>query len=129
IRRAAWTGIGAQSVIKGSVRTEGDEIAVELRLYKVSESDQPALVRTYRGAPGDLRLFVHRFGNEVLETLFGRPGAFDTQIAYAKRVEQGRKDIIVSDYDGNGAQRVSAGDGVAMLPGFGGKRLWYSRLT
>ncbi|MBC7174471.1 MAG: PD40 domain-containing protein, partial [Polyangiaceae bacterium] len=129
VRRAAWTGIGAQGVVKGEVRANGDRIAVELRLYEVGQSDQVSLTRTYEGSVGELRTFVHRFGNDVLGKLFQRPGAFDTQIAFARRIGTGRKDVMVADYDGAGAKRISPNEGVSMLPAFGQRSVWYSRLT
>ncbi len=129
IRRAAWTGIGAQGVVKGEVRQTGDQVSVELRLYEVGQTDQASLTRTYTGTTAELRTFVHRFANDVLGQLFQRPGAFDTQIAFARRIGPGRKDVMMADYDGANARRISSGDGVAMLPTFGQRSVWFSRLT
>jgi TolB protein len=128
VRRAAWTGIGAQAVVKGEVRANGDQVSVELRLYEVGQTDQASLTRTYSGRAAELRTFVHRFGNDVLAQLFQRPGAFDTQIAFARRIGPGRKDVMLADYDGAGARRLSSGQGVAMLPSFGQRSVWFSRL-
>ncbi len=129
IRRAAWTGIGAQAVVKGEIRATGDQVAVELRLYEVGQTDQASVTRTYQGRANELRTFVHRFGNDVLGQLFQKPGAFDTQITFARRVGPGRKDVMMADYDGAGARRLSSGQGVAMLPAFGARSVWFSRLT
>lgn len=129
IRRAAWTGIGAQGVVKGEVRQTGDQISLELRLYEVGRTDQASLTREYQGRASELRTFVHRFGNDVLAQLFQKPGAFDTQITFARRIGRGRKDVMVADYDGANPHRVSDGRGVAMLPSFGRRTVWFSRLT
>jgi TolB protein len=130
IRRAAWTGIGAQSVVKGEVRSQANgRYELELRLYEVGQSERPSLVRTYHGTEAQVRELVHRFGNDVLAQLFQRPGAFDTQITFARRIGPGRKDVMIADYDGANARRISSGEGVAMLPTFGPRSVWYSRLT
>jgi TolB protein len=130
IRRGAWTGIGAQSVVKGEVRNQPNgKVEVELRLYEVGQSDRPSVVRTYQGTSGELRELVHRFGNDVLAQLFSRPGAFDTQITFSRRIGPGRKDVMLADYDGAGMKRISSGEGIAMLPSFGSRNIWFSRLT
>jgi TolB protein len=129
IRRGPWQALGAQAVIKGEIRENGDALEVEMRLYELAEGDSPVFTEIYRGGAGEVRGFMHAFDNEVLRHLFGEPGHFDTQITYARRVAPGRKDVYLSDYDGFNNHRVSLGRGVAMLPSFGENRVWYSRLT
>lgn len=125
----AWQAIGAQGVIKGQVTREGNRIRVEMRLFEIARGATPTLSRTYTGAPGELRQFMHQFANEVLQVLTGRAGAFGTRIAFARRRGPGSKDIMVASFDGHGVSRVSSGRGIAMLPSFGRGGIWYSVLT
>lgn len=125
----AWQAVGAQGVIKGQVVRDGSQIRVEMRLYEVARGGSPTLTRTYSGAPGELRQFMHQFANEVLQLLTGRAGAFGTRIVFARRRGPGRKDIMVATFDGDRVSRVSSGRGIAMLPAFGRGGVWYSILT
>lgn len=128
IVKDAWTGVGAQGVIKGEIRGSS-RIEVEMRLYELAKGTSPTLKRTYRGSRGELRKFMHDFANRVLEQLTGKAGAFGTRLAFARRKGPGRKDVYVGHFDGHKVGRVSAGKGIAMLPAFGPGGVWYSRLT
>ncbi len=125
----AWTTVGAQGVIKGRVERTGSQIRVEMRLYELARGTTATLTRTYNGAPGELRAFMHDFANEVLRVLTGRAGGFGGRITFARRVREGRKDVYVASFDGHSVARVSSGEGVAMLPAFGRGGIWYSILT
>ena len=125
----AWSAVGAQGVIKGEIRTEGRQVNVQMRFYEVAHGGAARITRTYRGSRAELRQFMHRFANEVLELLTGRAGAFGTRIAFARRRGRGRKDIMVATFDGDRVSRVSGGHGIAMLPSFGRGGVWYSILS
>jgi TolB protein len=129
VRRKLWTDAGVQGVIKGSLTSQGDRHTLELRFYEVGRRDGASLTETYRGTTDQLRDFAHRFDNEVLRVLTGKAGAFDTEITFAKRLGPGRKDVMVMDYDGARRRRISPADGVSLLPSFGARGVWYSRLT
>lgn len=129
IRPPAWTAVGANGVIKGRVTREGNTINVEMRLYELSRGDAPTLTRTYSGRANEMRGFMHDFANEVLRVLTGQAGAFNSRIAFARRVGPGRKDVYVASWDGSSVGRVSPDTGVSMLPSFGPGGIWYSRLT
>lgn len=129
ISPGAWTTVGAQGVIKGQITRTGSQIRVEMRLYEVARGANATLTRTYTGAPGELRQFMHQFANEVLQLLTGQAGAFGTRIVFARRRGPGRKDIMVASFDGESVNRVSSGRGIAMLPSFGRGGVWYSILS
>jgi len=125
----AWTSVGAQGVIKGEIRQNGNQIAVEMRLYELAHGTTPTLTRTYNGSSSQLRAFMHQFANAVVEKLTGQAAAFGTRLTFARRVGPGRKDVYVGDFDGHGVGRVSSGRGIAMLPNFGPGGIWCSVLS
>ena len=129
IRSGAWGSLGAQGVIKGEVRATADGLEVELRFYRVARAAEPMFTRTYRGPATRARSWAHDFGNEVLRILTGMPGSFGTEIAYARRIGPGRKDVYRAQMDGYGEHRVSRGDGIALLPAFGNRRIYFTRMT
>lgn len=125
ITEPPWSSVGAQGVVKGQI--SGD--TVEMRFYELARGGSPVLSKTYRGGAGKLRNCMHDFSNEILRLLTGKAGSFGTRITYARKAGPGRKDVYIADFDGKNEGRVSRGTGIAMLPSFGGGRIWYSMVT
>jgi len=125
----AWVQVGAQAVVKGQLTIKGSELIADLYLYEVGKGGTASLNRRFQGPSANLRTYVHQFANQVLAVLTGEAGHFDTKITFARRQGPGRKDVYISDYDGNGVGRVSSGKGIAMLPAFGPGGVWYSILS
>ena len=129
IDKAAWSSVGAQGVVKGELRRSGTGFQCEMRFYEIARGTSPLLTRTYNGGADQLRGWMHDFANEILQLLTGKRGVFGTRLTFARRVGPGRKDIYVSDFDGQNQGRVSSGVGNAMLPTFGPGGVWYSILS
>jgi TolB protein len=126
VTKPPWSSVGAQGVVKGQISGG----TVEMRLYEIARGETAILSKTYHGGEAQLRGFMHDFANEILRVLTGKPGAFDTRLTFTRKVGPGRKDIYVSDYDGQNQGRVSSGSGIAMLSAFGAVHgIWYSVLT
>jgi TolB protein len=130
INKTAWSSVGAQGIVKGQITQSGQTIAVEMRLFELARGETPILSKSYRGEVGQLRGFMHDFANEILRILTGQAGAFGTKLTFARKIGPGRKDIYVSDFDGNNMFRASSGKGNAMLPSFGQTGgVWYTMVT
>jgi TolB protein len=78
---ASWSPVGAQGVVKLNATRAGGSIMVEGRLYQVGRGDAAVLSRTYKGDA--LRPLVHKWLNEVINQLTGKPGIFGSRIAFA----------------------------------------------
>jgi len=133
IQPQAYSALEASGVIKGSIEEPSDGMAgslgVTLRFYRTS-SAAPVLERSWTGMPDELRPFLHGFGNAVLEALTGTPGPFGTKLVFARRERPGVKDVWTTDMDGYGLEKVTQGDGIAMLPAFDpDDRVWFTKLT
>ena len=124
----AWSVLGANGVIKGTVSGSGSSLFVELRFYDAA-AGAVALRRTYRGNSDELRRWMHEFANEVIGLVTGVRGPFGTEIAFARKLGPGRKVVYASSMDGYGVRAVSSGGGVSMLPSFGAGAIWYTRLS
>jgi TolB protein len=129
ITEPPWSSVGAQGVVKGQITGSGGSIQVDMRLYELARGGTPTLGKQYRGSQGQLRAFMHDFANEILRVLTGKTGSFGTKLLFARKGGPGRKDVYVSDFDGKNEGRISKGRGIAMLPSFGGGRIWYSMVT
>lgn len=115
-----WFNVGANGLIKSSIRQDGDDFALDLRLYSVEQGRQvpvnwePQLV----GSDG-VRGAVNDFVNAVLEHYTGQEGIFGSRIAFAQRGARGVKHIYTMEIDGSNRRRISEFNGINLLPRFG----------
>lgn len=121
-----WFNVGAQGLIKSAVRTNGDDVVLDLRLYLVDQGKQAKLDWDGGKATKDTYVKqVHQFANAVLEYYTGQPGIFGSRIAYARR--KGRsKQIYVMQMDGSDQARITKNNSINMLPSFGAGALYYT---
>ncbi len=74
-----------------------------------------ALDRTYPFTDATLRETMHRFVDDVLETLTGERGIAETKIAYVR--QEGReKEVWMMDYDGENRRQVTHDRSLALSP-------------
>ena len=123
-----WASLRANGVIVGSLSRSSTGLRATLRFYNLSEGSEPRLTKNYRGDAKKVRAWMHDFVNEVIGILTDVRGVFGTEIAFARRHGPGKKDIYLSSMDGFGVRRISSGRGVSLLPAFGHRRLWFSRM-
>ncbi len=118
-----WTTAGAEAVVKGRYRVEGQTLRVEAYLYDPLQQKQLA-GREYTAEVSAARRIAHRFASDVLEALSGEAGAFDTRIAFVSN-RSGTKELYVMDYDGQNLRRVTRTDSINLVPAWSpdGKRL------
>ena len=115
-----WFNVGAQGLIKSTVRQEEQGYLLDLRLFSVEQGRQ-ILVDWVPNAVSreQIRDEVNRFINAVLLHFTGEEGIFGSRIAFAQRGERGTKHIYTMEIDGSDRRRVSRFNGINMLPRFG----------
>jgi TolB protein len=115
-----WRILNVDVVVIGRLQETGpDQYTAVFQLFDVIRGEQLLGFRlTTRGA--DLRATAHRIADMIFEELTGIPGIFSTQIAYITetRVSDGSSvyRLIVSDADGENAQRVTESTQPLMSP-------------
>lgn len=122
-----WFNVGAQGLIKSAVRTEGDEVRLDLRLFKVDTEKRVEL--DWSGgsvSKDDYEQKVHEFVNAVLDHYTGTPGVFGTKITYVKRDGKGRKQIYTAKMDGSDATQITNNESINMLPSWGDGGIYYT---
>ncbi len=70
--------------------------------------------RSYSGST--VRLQAHGLANDVVEAVTGQKGIGLSRIAYKSQSENGNGEIYISDYDGHGAQVVTADNAIVSKP-------------
>jgi TolB protein len=110
---AQWSAIGAQGLVKAVASARQDSVSVEFHLYDVPGARE-VLHGTYSAPRAAARQVAHRFGDDVVRLFTGEPGFFQTRIAWVRDGSDG-KQIVVSDYDGNAPQALTAAS-INLLP-------------
>ncbi len=117
----AWREVGAQLVLKTHATSHG----LQAKLYTVA-------TRTYQESSffqlkGDLpsdRQAVHKLVDAFVEAIWNEPGIASTRLLYSERAQAQQKttssnwhsDIVLCDYDGANAQRITSGKSYAIMP-------------
>jgi TolB protein len=105
---------GNEILLLGDLRSEGDRIVFEGRLFDI-RSGEAILAKRYRGTTSVARRIGHTFADEVIRHLTGQRGIGLSTIAFTSD-RSGHKEIYVMDYDGFGQQKVTGHQSTSMSP-------------
>lgn len=105
--------------LRGSIKPIGQRLEVSYQLITGGDkTDQVGgnnsqtrilLSGVYKVAPNQIRKVAHRISNDIYQQIIGRPGVFETKLAYVLVNGKGRDktySIVVSDYDGFDTQTL-----------------------
>ncbi len=109
-----WTRIGAELLVTGLVRVEEGLIEMELRLFDAVKGEQ-LVGKRYKGWPRDRQKMIRRFCNEIIHSLTGEWGYFDSRVAFISN-GSGNKEIYISDFDGEDAKRFTHHNSITLFP-------------
>lgn len=107
-------GPSARYTLTGVTERVGDAIKVTVSLAG-ADSGAPLFAKRYTGGPDALRRIAHRISDVVVEMFTGRPGAFDTRIAFVCDRDKGR-DVYLMDWDGENVSRVTSDNSLVLSP-------------
>jgi len=121
-----WRELGADGVVKGSVRKTGTTFQVEMRLFNV-RTRNVALGRVYDNVTlRNPRAVAHTIADEVHQTQNGLRGVARTKLTFISdrdnerivdRTESGTvKEVYVADYDGANQVRLTASRRLNVTP-------------
>lgn len=109
-----WTRIGAELLVTGFIRVEEGLIEMELRLFDAVKGE--VLVgKRYRGWPRDQQKMIRRFCSEIIHSLTGEWGYFDSRIAFVSD-GTGHKEIYICDFDGADPKRFTRHNSITLFP-------------
>jgi len=121
-----WRPLGAEAVLKGTVRSSGKEMTVTVSLYDLSEGTA-ILRKQYTADAALIRPIAHSIANDIHQRLTGRRGVFRTRIAFVAE-EDGQRRLCLMDWDGGRIKRLGPAGAVLLTPHWSrdGMRLVYS---
>src|SRR5688500_11846144 len=136
-----WRELGADGVIKGSVRRTGNTLQVEMRLFNV-RGRAVALGRVYDNVSlRNPRAAAHTISDEIHQTQANLRGVARTKLTFISDRDNERvvdtvetrtgREVYVSDYDGANQMRVTANRRLNISPSWSpdGRSIAYSSYT
>jgi TolB protein len=95
-----------------------DETGVSLDCYIHDAVSLDLLLgKKFHGEPAMVRSMAHRFANQLVETLFGEKGFFESKIVFV-RFENGNKNLWLADYDGKNMRSLTNMNTINIFPTF-----------
>ncbi len=96
----------------------------ELQGKVTDKAGKVVLANTYTGAG---RARMHKFANDIVETITGRPGIAGTKIAFVAN-KSGHKEIYTCDLDGSNLVQLTSDHSIAVSPNLSadGRALLYT---
>lgn len=121
----AWRELGADAVVFGTIRRDGDTLRVEVRLFNV-RSRQSVFGIEYSGSDRDPRQYAHAASDDIHLQQRALNGVARTRIAFASdrnresvvgTVEvRDVKEVYITDYDGANQRRITANRQLNITP-------------
>lgn len=129
VNAALWKERGADWVLDGEVRPAGSGSVLRLVLHDAvygQEKGRAEFALPASGSAG-FRMAVHAASDAVVRWAVGEPGYAASRIAFT-RGSGGRKEIWLVDSDGEGLQRLTSDNSIALSPAWSpdGRRIAYS---
>ncbi len=121
----SWRELGADGLVVGTVRRQGDSLRVDVRLFGVKQQ-QSAWGREYVGAIANPRFIAHTAADEIFQSQLALRGVARTKIAFVSDRDGERlpgtveprvvKEIYICDYDGANQRRVTVNRSLNINP-------------
>ncbi len=125
IQKDPWIQIGAQGVSKCKVTGAAGQAKLECMLFEVARGETPVLRHTFSGEK--VTSLVHKWVNKVIGYFTGEDGVFGTQLLFARKTGEKEKHIMVADWSGGGAGRITKNNSINLLPAWGpGGAIYYT---
>lgn len=109
-----WKTVGAEMLVTGGVLFRGNELILELRLFDTIKSERLVGVR-YQGSAANSREMARRFCVKVMQAVTGRPGMFNSNIAFVS-TGTGHKEIYTCEFDGAEVRQVTRKNNICTFP-------------
>jgi TolB protein len=124
IKFSRWQDVGAEGLVKFVV-SGADPVTAEFHLYS-SVGAKEELKKSYTAPLAEVRSLAHRFADDLFTFYTREPGAFQTRLAFVKKVRN-IKQIFVADWDARNARQITLSS-LNLLPGWSsdGHRLIYT---
>jgi TolB protein len=121
-----WRMIGADALVEGRFRIEGERLIVEVRLFDTVRHST-VMSKRFIGSPERPERLAHFVSERIYEEVTGRKGVFTTKMLFVAKV-RGNKEIFLADYDGGHRVQITANGSINLSPRWSpdGKKIIYT---
>ncbi len=121
-----WRVIGAEAVVSGATRQEGDQVIVDFFLYDVFQGSLVGKGKRFSASQRNWRHVAHRVADEIYTRLTGETGYFTSRIAFVAQ-KGGAKHLAMMDQDGANRVELTQGKDLVLTPRYSpdGDQLFY----
>ena len=114
VRFSDWSIIGADFLLRGSITFSAKGMSIESRLYDVARG-LTLFNKVYAGTAEDVPATARAIVTDILLTLTGDEGDFNTRIAFILK-KNSRSDIYTVGYDGSDIKPVTSHQSILAAP-------------
>ena len=111
---AGWRSASADAVLTARIEPQGDQLALEGRLFDATSSEM-VLGKRYAGEREIARRIAHRLAADVTMHFTGQSGVSLTNIVFVSQHGDG-KELYVMDYDGQRIRRLTTTGTINLSP-------------
>lgn len=124
-----WASLGTEFLIQGGYKLDRENLTVDIRLYDI-KSAKLILGKTYLAKEKDAEVVAHRFANDVIETLTGQKGIFQSKIVFVSDKTR-FSELYIMDFNGKNVKQLTYHRSQVMAPSWSSDGRWlaYSRYT
>ncbi|MFH2218292.1 MAG: Tol-Pal system beta propeller repeat protein TolB [Pseudomonadota bacterium] len=122
-----WVTIGAELLVTGAALVDGDQLQMEFRLYDTVKG-RLLIGKRYKGVIADERIMVHRFCDEIIYSLTGERGIFDTRIVFVS-TGTGNKELWICDFDGYSPRQFTNKGKITLFPSWSSDGHWLAYVS
>lgn len=121
-----WSEMDARLLVKGNYEVTGDTAKVEIRMYETSGGDF-LLGKRYESPIAQVREVIHRFADEIILKMTGRPGMASARIVFVSD-RSGSSELYQIDFDGENLTQLTHDNSLILSPAASpdGKRICYT---
>ncbi|MBF0161525.1 MAG: Tol-Pal system protein TolB [Magnetococcales bacterium] len=112
-----WRIIGAEAVVTGAARQEGDQVVVDFFLYDVFQGALIGKGKRFTASQRNWRHVAHRVADEIYTRLTGETGYFTSRIAYVSQKGESKR-LIMMDQDSANPVELTHGEHLVLTPRF-----------
>lgn len=120
-----WRELGVDGLVVGTLRKDGTNVSVEMRLFDV-KSRRQLVAREYSGTAANPRLYSHTMSDEIHQSQRALRGVARTKLTFSSDRNRERatgsvenrdvKEVYIADYDGANSRRITVNRALNITP-------------
>jgi TolB protein len=115
IECSEWSTIGADVLVEGALRVEGDQFAAEFGVWDLAGCQRKLRRRYSQASSADPIVLAKRMADDIVEVLTGTRGVASTELTFVSK-RGGNPEIFVMDADGGNQRAATANRSINNFP-------------